>query len=189
MTGIWAPNDDYVVFAHDQAGRLTEKWLPNGITARYEWNADSTLATLTNRVGDTDQLILTRHAYGYDPLGRRQSVLDKAGLLAQPSLNQSWSYDALDNRVGAAGVVAVFDASNQLIELRNGSATGTLLSAFVYDANGNLGKKCQGGTVTRTSTTCTGSSLTQYTWDAEDRLIGGAPRPRARWLRSGYGGS
>ena len=172
LIGIWAPNDDYVVFAHDKAGRLTEKWLPNGITARYEWNADNTLATLTNRVGDTDQLILTRHSYGYNGLGRKQTALDRSGLLTQPALNQSWSYDALDNRVAAAASVALFDAANQLIELRNGSATGTLLSAFVYDANGNLSKKCQGGSVTRTATNCTGKSVTTLTWDAEDRLVG-----------------
>jgi len=175
LTGIWAPNDDYVTFAHDKAGRLTEKWLPNGTTARYQWNADSTLASLTNRVGDTDQLILTRHSYQYDTLGRRQSALDQSGLLTQPALNQSWTYDALDNQTSASvpgtTQASVFDAANQLIELHQTTTAGPLLAAFVYDANGNLSKKCTGGTVTRTTSDCTGSAITQYSWDAEDRLI------------------
>jgi YD repeat-containing protein len=48
LTGIWAPNYDFVTFAYDAGGRLTEKWFPNGVTARYSWNADNSLAKLEN---------------------------------------------------------------------------------------------------------------------------------------------
>jgi YD repeat-containing protein len=35
LIGIWATNYDFLAFSHDAGGRLTEKWFPNGTTARY----------------------------------------------------------------------------------------------------------------------------------------------------------
>ena len=51
-------------------------------------------------------------------------------------------------------------------------STGTLLNAYVYDANGSLTKKCEGGTVTRTATDCTssGGTVTALTYDPLNRL-------------------
>jgi RHS repeat-associated protein len=60
----------------------------------------------------------------------------------------------------------LYDALNQLTEARQGSAT---VLGFVYDLNGNLVKRCEGGTVTRTDTTCTGSTVTDLTYDALNR--------------------
>jgi hypothetical protein len=42
LVGIWAPNYDYSSFSYDNGGRLTEKWFPNGVDARYTWNPDNT---------------------------------------------------------------------------------------------------------------------------------------------------
>ena len=36
--------------ATPSAGRLTEKWLPNGVNTRYQYNPDNTLAQVANRV-------------------------------------------------------------------------------------------------------------------------------------------
>ena len=175
LIGIWGPNFDYLAFTHDAGGRLTEKWEPNGINTQYSWNADNTLATLDNRVAFDDAHVISHHAYDYDALGRRQTALDKAGSLTLPVQNDAYAYDALDNRIRktANGVdqYAVFDAANQLVELRSGSPTGALTQAFVYDANGNLAKKCEGTGVTRTTTTCSGSTYSTFAWDPDDRLI------------------
>ena len=56
--------------------------------------------------------------------------------------------------------------------MRSGTSTGTLLNAYVYDANGSLTKKCEGGTVTRTATDCTssGGTVTALTYDPLNRL-------------------
>jgi RHS repeat-associated protein len=173
--GIWAPNYDYLVFTHDAGGRLTEKWHPNGINSQYEWNADNTLALLSNRLAYDDSSVISQHEYEYDNLGRRQTTVDKAGTLVLPAINDSFGYDALDNRtrktVNGVAQHAIFDAANQLVELRAGSPTGAITHAFVYDANGNLARKCEGGTVTRTTTSCTGSTASSFTWNPDDQLI------------------
>ncbi len=176
LIGIWGPNFDYLAFTHDAGGRLTEKWNPNGINSQYSWNADNTLAALDNRVAFDDAHVISHHAYDYDALGRRQTALDKAGTLALPGINDSYAYDALDNRsrktVGGVNQYAIHDAANQLVELRAASPTETLTHAFVYDANGNLAKKCEGTGVTRNATTCAGSTVSTFTWNPDDQLVG-----------------
>ncbi|MES2369764.1 MAG: RHS repeat-associated core domain-containing protein [Pseudomonadota bacterium] len=101
--------------------------------------------------------------------------MDKAGSLTLPAQNDAYTYDALDNRtkktVNGVDQYAVFDAANQLVELRNGSPTGALTHAFVYDANGNLIQKCEGTGVSRTTTTCSGSTVSSFTWNPDDQLI------------------
>ena len=67
----------------------------------------------------------------------------------------------------AANLDYITDAANQLLEVRSGS---TITQAYVYDANGNLTQKCEGGTVTRTSTSCTGANVTRLTYNALDQL-------------------
>jgi len=176
LIGIWGPNFDYLAFTHDAGGRLTEKWNPNGINSQYSWNADNTLATLDNRVAFDDAHVISHHAYDYDALGRRQTAVDKAGTLALPGINDSYAYDALDNRsrktVGGINQYAIHDAANQLVELRAASPTGALTHAFVYDANGNLIRKCEGTGVTRNATTCAGSTVSTFTWNPDDQLVG-----------------
>ncbi|MHB1260047.1 RHS repeat domain-containing protein [Thiobacillus sp.] len=175
LIGIWGPNFDYLAFTHDAGGRLTEKWDPNGINSQYEWNPDNTLAKLANRVAFDDAHVISHHAYDYDALGRRQTATDKAGSLTLPAQNDAYAYDALDNRtkktVNGVDQYAVFDAANQLVELRSGSPTGALTHAFVYDANGNLTMKCEGSGVTRTATTCSGSTVSSFTWNPDDQLV------------------
>ena len=66
----------------------------------------------------------------------------------------------------------VYDPANQLLEMRSGTSTGTLLNAYVYDANGSLTKKCEGGTLTRSATDCTstGGTVTALTYDTLNRM-------------------
>jgi len=140
-----------------------------------EWNADNTLARMANRVAFDDSHTISVHEYDYDALGRRQTAVDKAGSLTLPAQNDAYAYDALDNRtrktVNGVDQYAIFDAANQLVELRNGSPTGALAFAFVYDANGNLTMKCEGTGVSRTTTTCSGSTVSSFTWNPDDQLV------------------
>ena len=49
LNGIWAPNYGTVSFRTDPGGRRVEKMLPNGVSTRYSYNADSTLSQVVNR--------------------------------------------------------------------------------------------------------------------------------------------
>jgi RHS repeat-associated protein len=148
------------------------------------------LKQLVNRKSATS--IISRHDYLYDGFGNRKSHAEKIGsdtinyTYAYDNLNrlvqvatgtprESFTYDPLGNRRGKTvdappPVFYIYDAANQLLETRSGSATGTMLQAFVYDAAGNLTKKAEGGTVTRTATDCTGATVTSFTYDTLNRL-------------------
>jgi RHS repeat-associated protein len=198
LIGVWAPNFDYVAFGHDAGGRLTEKWYSNGLTSRYTYNIDDSLASLTNRSASTT--VLTSHAYQYDTLGRRVRHTETIGSLgtsywqygfdalsrlssvssctsssyATCTAQETDAYDALDNRISKtapAGTLAyVYDPANQLTEIHQDTNTGALLTGYVWDANGDLSQKCSGGSVTRSATNCNGIAMMNLTFDPDDRL-------------------
>lgn len=194
LTGIWAPNFGTIAYRYDAGGRLAEKWLPNGVNTRYSYNADDSLQQLVNRSGATTTI--SQHNYTYDGFGNRKThaeaiagttvnynyTYDSLNRLLQvangtPAQQETYSYDPLGNRVSKTvnattpvKTVYIYDAANQLLESRNNSATGTMLQAFVYDAAGNVTKKAEGGTVTRTATDCTGTTVTSLTYNALNRL-------------------
>ena len=175
LTGIWAANDDYIAYIHDAGGRLLEKWYPNGHNSQYAWNPDGSLAQVINRVDYHDHATLSQHAYSYTPLGQRASLLEKVGPLAQPPQDSSYAYDPWNNRTRhsqhSQTRYAQYDAAQQLIAERSGSPSGPLVAAYLYDAGGNLRKRCEGGTVTRSGGDCTGALVTQLTWNPYDELI------------------
>ena len=174
LTGIWAPNDDYVAFVYDAGGRLAEKWFPNGINAQYTWNADNTLAQVNNRFNYSDTFVVSQHDYTYNGVGQRKDALEKLGVYTPPAINDAYTYDPVGNRQsksdGISPLYYVYDAANQLLEVHAGSEAGPMAQAFVYDDNGNLTAKCEGGTVTRSATTCGGTSITSLAYDALNRL-------------------
>ena len=191
LTGIWAPNYGTIAFRYDPGGRMIEKWLPNGISSRYSYNPDNSLRQLVNRKSATD--IISQHDYLYDGFGNRKShaenidgstvnwayVYDGLNRLIQagngnPAQRESYTYDPLGNRtsktVGNTTTVSIYDEANQLLEVRAGSPTGTLLQAFTYDAAGNLSQKAEGGTVIRTPTACRGDRILSFRYDALNQL-------------------
>ncbi len=116
--------------------------------------------------------MIVNYTYAYDGLNRLVQVAN-----GTPAQQEDYSYDPLGNRTAKTvnattpvKSVSLFDAANQLLETRSGSATGTLLQAYVYDASGNLIKKAEGGTVTRTSTDCTGNTVTGLGYNSLNRL-------------------
>ena len=186
LTGIWAPNNQLTSFVYDDGGRLAEKWFPNGVNSQYRYNADNTLAQLINR--HSSGMIISQHDYNYDGIGNRNSHKELIGGVTTPcsygydnlnrltSVNgsETYAYDPLGNRrtktVGGSTLAYVYDNANQLLEIHSGSAGGPLTAGLVYDNNGNLQKKCDGGTVTVSPTSCTGSTVTDLTHDSFNRL-------------------
>ena len=194
LTGIWTPDYDFVTFAYDAGGRLTEQSLPNGTNTQFAWNPDNTLAQLKNRLGASDSQIVTQHDYSYDEVGNRATHIEKIGGTTTPykygydalsrlievrnnstnDLIEAFSYDSLGNRTtrtdGATTWYFNYDAANQLEEIRRDSAAGPLTAGFVYDDNGNLTQKCESGTVSRSATACSGSTILNLAYDSLDRL-------------------
>lgn len=194
LAGLWAPNWDYTSYVYDAGGRATEKWFANGVNSQFNYNVDNTLGQVKNRVAYSDANILTQHDYSYDGVANRQTHTEKIGTTTTPykyvydaldrltevrnntsnALIESESFDALDNRTtrsdGVTTTYAVVDAANQITEQRSGSTAGPLTGAFIYDNNGNLTKKCEGTGVTKTTSDCGGSVVTQLTYDALDQL-------------------
>ena len=200
LTGLWAPNYDYVSFGHDAGGRLTEKRV-NSVDAQYTYNADNTLASLTNKLNTTT---ISSHVYTYDALGNRQTqaetvngstlnytyAYDALNRLTQvqngtPAQQQNFSFDPIGNRLtkslgqtSPTITAYVHDAANQLKEIHSGSATGPLLATLTYDADGNLKTRSDTGlTFTYdalnrlTQATQSGQPTQVYGYDDEGRRI------------------
>jgi RHS repeat-associated protein len=90
------------------------------------------------------------------------------------ALLEGSTWDPFGNRrtrtTGAATLAYSYDAAHQLADIREGSPAGPLVAAFVYDAAGNLTRQCEGGSVTGTTSTCTGATVAELTYDAANRL-------------------
>ena len=177
LAGITAPNNDQLTFALDPAGRLTEKRLSNGISSRYTWNADDSLAGISHAKAGTT---LAANVYTYDGVGNRSANTETIGGTAlgvvysydelkrliqvangTAAQQEAYLYDPLGNRtqrsVGQTGpsiTAYLYDAANALKEIHSGSTGGPLLTSLAYDLNGNL----------QTDGTRT------YTWDGIDQL-------------------
>jgi RHS repeat-associated protein len=198
LSGIWAPNLDYVSFNYDNGGRLTEKWFPNGVDTQYNWNADNTLASLTNKMSST---VISSHIYTYDVLGNRQTNTETVNGVATPykyvydelnrltevrnnstsALIESTSYDPLNNRLAKSNGVTVtayvYDSANQLKEIHSGSTAGPLLASLSYDFNGSLTSRTDTGLalvydgLNRLTQATLGTTVSSYAYDDQDRRI------------------
>lgn len=176
LSGIWAANDDYIAYTYDAGGRLTEKWFPNGVNTQYAWNNDNTLAEIKNRVNFSDTATVSKHTYAYDAVAQRKTAFDRVANLSAPPSNDAFAYDPIGNRTSksdsAGPAYYIYDAANQLKEIRSGSPTGPLSAAFIYDANGNMTSKCEGGSITTNGvSSCTGATMTALSYNAINQLV------------------
>lgn len=91
-----------------------------------------------NRNFYSDNFIVTQHDYTYNGVGQRKSAQDRLGIYAPPAMNEAYAYDPLGNRTtktdGSNPLYYVYDAANQLKEIRQTNAAGVLLTAMIYDA-------------------------------------------------------
>lgn len=181
LMALWDSQDSYITYVYDQGARLRQKWLANGVVSDFTYNADNTLKQLRNTAydyGTGTTATLSQHDLTYDTLGRKKSATDKVGAFAQPAQTYAYGYDIFSNRISKTegGVVTAYlhDLSNQLNEIRSPGAAGILIGALVYDANGNLTRKCSGGSVTAlpagAPTDCSGNEVLSLQYDADNQL-------------------
>jgi RHS repeat-associated protein len=109
------------------------------MTRDYTYSATGDITTKDTEHGN--------YTYQYDELRRLTEAVNPLGA------NEAYSYDALGNRLTAAGVPGDwrYNANNELLGYDNVS--------YAYDNNGNTTRKTQG------------IQETNYIYDVEDRLI------------------
>jgi RHS repeat-associated protein len=152
------------IFSYDALSRTTRLARPNAVSSTYQYDVVSNLLSVLHQNGAAT---LDGVVYSYDPAGNRTSKTNKlnnitskfaydnlyqlSGVTQGTSTVESYTYDAMGNRLSAAGGSAYsYNASNELL--------GAGPASFTYDDNGN--------TLTRTDS----SGTTAYAWDFENRL-------------------
>lgn len=184
-------------YIYSSAGVLLSRVLSNGVYTNYGYDVAHRLLSMTDASGSGTTLKYP--VFKRDPVGRIKQIDQNApndtgtdtytydalsrlstagyrhgsGVTTTP-FDESFGYDKVGNRKTRTqnGITyySIYDVGNRVKELRTGSATGPLVVAFVYDADGNATQKCEGGTVTRTETACSGSTITTLSYDAKNRV-------------------
>ena len=141
-------------FDYDNAGQLVKVTLPDGSFLRYQYDAAHRLTEIADGLGNVIQ-------YTLDAMGNRikEDVFDPTDRLVR---TQRRIYDALNrlyNDIGAAGQ----------------------MSAYLYDANGNLKTTIDplnrntafdyDALNRRLNSTDAAGGVTRYVYDAKDRLV------------------
>ncbi len=180
--------NEIVHYYYDQAGRLEQKVLGNGVYTTYTYDPAGRLESLTNYKSDTT--ILSGFAYTYDSRGRRISMTTTYG---QPgdvrnAYEGQWLYEyddlgqltAWTDPTGRRVEYAYDALGNRITETDNGSAISYTTNAlnqytqrgnttYQYDADGSLIKEI--GT----------QGTTNYTYNHENKLIA-VSSPQGNWL-------
>ena len=159
-------------FAYDALSRRTQLTRPNGVNTNYNYDSVSHLLSVLHQAGSTT---LDGASYGYDYAGNRTSktnylngitsnygydaIYELLQVTQGGSTTESYSYDAVGNRLSSSGVPTYsYNSSNELTSNSTGS--------YTYDANGN---------------TLSDPSGKHYSWDFENRLTQAVnPGVRAR---------
>ena len=148
-------------FSYDALSRRTQLTRPNGVNTNYAYDNLSRLLSVLhqagsttldgagytydnagNRISKTNYLNNVTEGYSYDPLYQLTQVTQGA------STTESYSYDAVGNRLSSLGVSPyAYNSSNEL--------TATPSGSYTYDANGN---------------TLSDPSGKSYTWNFENQL-------------------
>jgi RHS repeat-associated protein len=165
-------------YRYDQAGKLVERRLPNGVATSYRYDAARRLATIEHRAPGGDLLLSI--GYAYDQTGNRTEMtrivstdasevtyygyddLDRLTQVSYPDGETvTYEYDSTGNRLrmnsSRSGETRyMYDELGRLTAIQGPHGVETL----DYDANGNLIRRTRGG------------KETTYLWDYENRLIG-----------------
>ena len=147
-------------FSYDALSRRTQLTRPNGVNTNYSYDSVSHLLCVLHQAGLNT---LDGASYTYDPAGNRTSktnylngitsnygydpLYELTQVTQGGSTTESYSYDAVGNRLSSSGVPTYsYNSSNELTSNSSGS--------YTYDANGNTLSDASGN----------------YTWDFENRL-------------------
>ncbi len=170
-------------YTYDAQGRKISEVNALGQTTTYAYDANNGVTGVTNETGNTSSAT-------YDGYGQPLTMIDARGygttnvydangnlLLVNNALGAitAYGYDALGDQIAITnglGTTVQTVTLNQYNEF--GDATNTIdalgnATAFTYDLNGN--KLTQ--TTMRTASSGTQTLLTQWTYDAENRIIQG----------------
>ena len=175
-----------VSYHYDGAGRLLNRILSNGVQTDYQYDGANRLTQLTSRTATGEVVAQQEYAhdaagyiteviqdvdgdgtadtvhYGYDPVYRLASA-DYPGT----EHDESYTYDGVGNRQtftrNGTTLHYVTGPGNRLLAVRQGSATGPVVSSYEYDANGNR-------TATWPGAIGTGTALHTATYDTQDRM-------------------
>ena len=151
-------------FSYDQLSRRTQLTRPNGVNSNYSYDNLSRLLSVLHQVGSTT---LDGASYTYDNAGNRTSKADYLASVTSnytydnlyqltqvtqgSSTTESYSYDAVGNRLSSLGVSPyAYNSSNEL--------TSTSSASYTYDHNGN------------TLTKADSSGTTTYNWNSLNQL-------------------
>ena len=149
-----------IQFTYDDAGRRTKTIHANGIVQDYSYDDGNQLTGITYKKADNS--IIGDLTYGYDDGGRRTR---KGGSLAKTDLpdtvtttsydannrlttwgNQILSYDKNGNLTSDGINTYIWNARNQLIQIKD--STNTETASFTYDALGRRQTKTVNGVST-----------------------------------------
>ncbi|MDR0491454.1 MAG: DUF6531 domain-containing protein, partial [Oscillospiraceae bacterium] len=163
-------------YRYNQSGRLSERLMLGGLTAKYETDS---MGRLTSLIYSQGSKVLDRFHYAYDPVGNITEIekyragletdsgiysysYDRLGRLVEAESEQDlrqYRYDSLGNRVASLqnGVETKYsyNARNQLIREQEGSA----IRDYSYDRRGNLSQVMEDGLV-----------KASYMFDATNRM-------------------
>lgn len=197
--------DQHTSYAYDAVGNRSAQTHPNGSTVSYQYDRRNRLASLAHhtaagvlllglnynvdasslRTGIVEtqaqgaSIVQTRSAsYAYDAL-KRLTQSSVSGNTSAQTLNETFTYDAVGNRltrscvaqvrtcsgglststsVGTVNTTNTYDANDRLTREQWTASFGATYD-YAYDAAGNLLSKKQGTT-----------TLASYVWDIENRL-------------------
>lgn len=148
---------EVVEFDYDDANRLTKTTLPNGVKAGYAYNdADQLTGIAWLKANDTQ---IGDLGYGYDAYGK---LVARTGSFVSQNLpsastganafddnnrqtqynGQTLSYDANGNLTSDGVRTFIWNARDQLVEIKQGNNT---LASFQYDATGRRIGRLEGG--------------------------------------------
>ncbi|WP_148830104.1 RHS repeat domain-containing protein, partial [Xanthomonas sontii] len=144
-----------VAFDYDAADRLTETTLPNGVKTGYAYNT----ANQTTGIAwlKPDGTALGEIGYGYDQVGRLVAQTGSFAPQALPAARsgsfddnnrqtqadgQTLSYDTNGNLLSDGVRTYVWNARDQLVEIKQGTAS---IASFGYDPLGRRVSKTEGG--------------------------------------------
>jgi RHS repeat-associated protein len=181
LTSLTNPEGQNISFAYDVLSRRTGLTFPNGTSTQSVFDTNNRLTSLTHQKSGSP---LSNFGYTYNAINQRTALSTvRSGIpVAATSLNYSYDvlnrltqatrpltgqvdetfgYDPVGNRLNRDGQTgnSTFDNGNAIVE--------DALFTYVHDANGNITSKTNKST----------NEVTEYSWDAENRLTTIVERP------------